>query len=652
MKDWLVSIYKKGFLSSFVIIFLDIAAILVCSLISVFICDYLLEDINSRFGAILLIFTCTTLVTTILLSGILKTHRQLIRYSSVVLNRSVLALLAINPILVILFSSLLIFLFIGRMDHRWILLFWLLFSTLSFIAFVFIRYIIKYETIRLKNSVKGKEVKRELALIYGVRYTSLAVKRALEENSQYLVVGFITRKKKAARHTVDGMNIYNIAEKNDFLYLVNKLNIKAIIFSKEEDFLAEAGTLVATCKDIGVDTLLFNLGKSDVTSIAKSNVQNIKIGDILMRKEIEIEDTEVRAICRQKTILVTGAAGSIGSELARQIATFEIKQLVLFDNAETPMHNLRLALEENFPDLTFFPIIGDVRNIDRVRYVFERFRPQLVFHAAAYKHVPLMEENPCESVQVNVLGTKNVADCCIAYDVEKMVMVSTDKAVNPTNVMGACKRAAEIYVQSLGKQISEKKVDYKTIFVTTRFGNVIGSQGSVIHLFEKQIAKGGPVTVTHPEITRFFMSIPEACRLVLRAASLAKEARIYVFDMGDPVKIDDFARRMISLSGFVPDVGIKIVYTGLRPGEKLYEEVLADKENTIPTSIPKIKIAQIRPADYEQVIDYYDKLRTATEKVEIEKVKALLKEFIPEYAEAVRKKELDEKKETEATVTP
>jgi FlaA1/EpsC-like NDP-sugar epimerase len=329
--------------------------------------------------------------------------------------------------------------------------------------------------------------------------------------------------------------------------------------------------------------------------------------------------------------MVTGAAGSIGSELCRQIATFGVKQLVLYDNAETPMHNLRLELEENFKDLQFVPIIGDVRLKKRLDYAFRKYRPQVVFHAAAYKHVPLMEDNPCEAVLVNVAGSRNVADKCIEYEVEKMVMVSTDKAVNPTNIMGCTKRLAEIYVQSLGLAMEQGKVAGKTRFVTTRFGNVLGSNGSVIPRFREQIAKGGPVTVTHPDITRFFMTIPEACRLVMEAATMSTGNQIFVFDMGESVKIDDLARRMIYLAGFTPNEDIKIEYSGLRPGEKLYEEVLSDHENTLPTNHSRIRIAKVREYDYADALAGADELERLSREVEIPTMVRLMKQIVPEF---------------------
>ena len=288
------------------------------------------------------------------------------------------------------------------------------------------------------------------------------------------------------------------------------------------------------------------------------NIREVEVEDLLNRPEISIDMSEVKAMLKDKVILVTGAAGSIGSEICRQLIKVGVSKIVLFDNAETPMHNLRLELEEKYPYVSLHPIIGDVRSEQRIKMVFDRYHPQIVFHAAAYKHVPLMEENPCEAVMVNVFGTQNIANACLKYGVEKMVMISTDKAVNPTNLMGASKRMAEIYVQTLGKAVARGQKEGKTKFITTRFGNVLGSNGSVLPRFREQIAKGGPVTVTHPDIIRFFMSIPEACRLVLEAGSLGNDNEIFVFDMGQPVKIADMAKRMIALSGLREGEDIQI----------------------------------------------------------------------------------------------
>ena len=377
--------------------------------------------------------------------------------------------------------------------------------------------------------------------------------------------------------------------------------------------------------------MLFLPDTGEVGGSLSGFVREVKIEDLLGRDEIQISMDELRTAYAGRTVMVTGAAGSIGSELSRLLATLGVGKLILFDNAETPMHNLRLEFDDNFPNLRFVPIIGDVRSKARLDFAFRTHRPSVVFHAAAYKHVPLMEENPCEAVLVNMIGSRNVADKCIEYGAERMVMISTDKAVNPTNIMGCSKRLAEIYVQSLGLAIERGEVEGVTHFVTTRFGNVLGSNGSVIPRFREQIAKGGPVTVTHPDITRFFMTIPEACRLVMQATVMDTANRICVFDMGEPVKIDMLARRMIQLSGLVVDRDIKIQYTGLRPGEKLYEEVLSDIENTEPTEHGRIRLARVRSYDYKDALAAAEKLEELSRNVEIPEMVKLMKQVVPEF---------------------
>ena len=360
-------------------------------------------------------------------------------------------------------------------------------------------------------------------------------------------------------------------------------------------------------------------------------IRPIKIEDLLGRAEININLRQVAEEFRGKVVLVTGAAGSIGSELCRQLVQMGIQKLIMFDSAETPLHNVRLEFEKKYPNIDFVPVIGDVRVKERVRMVFDLYHPQIVFHAAAYKHVPLMEENPCEAVLVNVTGSRQVADMAVEYGAEKMIMVSTDKAVNPTNVMGCSKRLAEIYVQSLGCAIREGKVKGHTKFITTRFGNVLGSNGSVIPRFREQIENGGPVTVTHPDIIRFFMTIPEACRLVMEAATMGEGNEIFVFEMGKAVKIVDLATRMIELAGYRPGEDIKIEFTGLRPGEKLYEEVLSDKENTIPTENKKIMIAKVRRYEYADILDTYAEFEKLSRAVKIMDTVRLMKKVVPEF---------------------
>ena len=489
--------------------------------------------------------------------------------------------------------------------------------------------IVVYDLIKLKQT-RRDNCRR--VLVYGTGDKSVSLVPRLQNSPHYRVAGFLTYGKRLRNHTVADCPVYYFEDAGSVEYLRDRFDIDAVLFATNDDAQEEQERLINYCAEKGVKVLISPpIDEVIDGKIMKQSIREIKIEDLLGRPEIRISMEEIIANFRGKTILVTGAAGSIGSELCRQLATFGIRELILYDNGETPMHNLRLELEERYPELKFIPVIGDVRIPARLDFAFRTYRPQVVFHAAAYKHVPLMEENPCEAVLVNVAGSRNVADKCIEYDVEKMVMISTDKAVNPTNVMGCTKRLAEIYVQSLGLSIEQGTMKGKTKFVTTRFGNVLGSNGSVIPRFREQIAKGGPVTVTHPEITRFFMTIPEACRLVMEAATMSTGNQIFVFDMGESVKIAHLARRMIELAGFEPDKDIKIEYTGLRPGEKLYEEVLSNKENTEPTLHDRIRIAKVREYDYREACEVAEELEALSRKVEIPNMVRLMKRTVPEF---------------------
>ena len=453
----------------------------------------------------------------------------------------------------------------------------------------------------------------------------------LNRMSGCILAGYLSYGKNRTLR-INGSDLYAFSNQEDLCFLVNKKNIKAVLFMNRSDVEKEQDRLIRYCERLKLRMLMLPaLNQLENGRIPMDNLREVRIEDLLGRSEIEINLEKIRSSLKNKVILVTGAAGSIGSELCRQLCSFEVGHLILFDAGETPMHNIRLELEDKFPQIRIEPIVGDIRNEIRLRQVFDKYHPEVVFHAAAYKHVPLMEENPCEAVYTNVHGTRLLADKAVEYGVEKFIMISTDKAVNPTNVMGASKRLAEIYVQSLGKAIKEENIQGKTQFITTRFGNVLGSNGSVIPRFREQIAHGGPVTVTHPDIIRFFMTIPEACRLVLEASVMGHTNEIFVFDMGKPMKIADMARRMIELSGLEPDKDIKIVYTGLRPGEKLYEEVLASKESTLPTLHNKIFRARVRDYDYQSVVDSYQSLIEEARKGNEMKTVQLMKQIVPEF---------------------
>ena len=502
------------------------------------------------------------------------------------------------------------------------------FLTFFLLLSVRIVMILVYEAYTAKARERAEQ---QRILVYDTSDKSLATLVRLRHSAHYKIVGFLQRGSSAESLVIDRVPVYSFETDAQLDKIVSRSDADAVLFSKDIDAQKEEDTLIKYCSEHKIKTLI--VPNLDEVAEGESffRPREVKVEDLLGRKEIKISMKEIVENFRGKVVLVTGAAGSIGSELCRQLAEFGVKRLILFDNAETPMHNLRLELEDRHKDLDFVPVIGDVRQDLRLDYVFRTWHPQVVFHAAAYKHVPLMEENPCEAVQVNVHGSRNVADKCVEYDVEKMVMVSTDKAVNPTNIMGCTKRLAEIYVQSLGLAIERGEKAGKTKFVTTRFGNVLGSNGSVIPRFREQIAKGGPVTVTHPEITRFFMTIPEACRLVMEAATMSTGNQIFVFDMGESVKIDTLARRIITLAGFRPDEDIKIEYTGLRPGEKLYEEVLATSENTLPAFHERIRIAVVRDYAHADALRTVAELERLSRAVLIPEMVRLMKRTVPEY---------------------
>lgn len=502
-----------------------------------------------------------------------------------------------------------------------------LFLTFSILTISRALLIVSYTIII--NSISSSQGK--LLIYRGKNLTSLLFDSSLCDKQMFQMEGFLRFGERRSLR-IGKYKVFSIKNQIEFNRLVNQKNIRAILFTDYAIVKEESERLVRYCEKKKVRMLMLpSIDELKKGKINLCNLPEVRIEDLLGREEICINMDEIAASLKGKVVLVTGAAGSIGSELCRQLCTFGLKQLILFDSAETPMHNIRLELEEKFPGLECIPIMGDIRMVDRVESVFKRFCPQYVFHAAAYKHVPLMEENPCEAVHTNVHGTRNVADMAVKYDVEKFIMISTDKAVNPTNVMGASKRLAEIYVQSLSIAISKGLHPGKTRFITTRFGNVLGSNGSVIPRFREQLVKGGPLTVTHPDIIRYFMTIPEACRLVLEAAFMGKGNEIFVFDMGTPVKIADLARRMIELAGLTPGEDIEIKYTGLRPGEKLYEELLATKENTLPTNNAKIYCAQVREYDYNDISLVINPLITLAIKVEKLETVRYMKEIVPEF---------------------
>lgn len=482
------------------------------------------------------------------------------------------------------------------------------------------RVMIKLLYFELKNPSREKQS----VIIFGAGESGIITKRTLDRDAgtKYKVLAFIDDAPGKAGKKLEGITIHPFEKLED---LLKNNSVAHVIISVQDLNPKRKQDIVDLCLNYNTKVLNVPPVKTWINGeLSFKQIKKVKIEDLLERDPIRLDEEDIRKQISGNVILVTGAAGSIGSEIVRQVIRFNPKKLILLDQAESPMYDMEMELNDKFRFQSFEIVIGDIRKMDRMENLFRTFRPQLVYHAAAYKHVPMMENNPSEAVLTNVLGTKVIADLSVKYGVEKFVMVSTDKAVNPTNVMGASKRIAEIYTQSLNTTSS-------TRFITTRFGNVLGSNGSVIPRFRQQIEKGGPVTITHPDITRYFMTIPEACQLVLEAGAMGKGGEVFIFDMGQSVKIVDLAKKMIKLSGLTLGKDIQIVYTGLRPGEKLYEELLNNQENTLPTHHSQIMIARVQEYDIETVSKHISELIGMFDKQENMTIVRKMKEIVPEF---------------------
>lgn len=552
---------------------------------------------------------------------IFRTYSNVLRFSSFVDIMRIFASLTAAYALLMLFGLLSESLFDKRIVSIGILF---MSYVISFAVMSCSRILVKtiFDTLNFDRSHCAH------VFIYGVKEAGVNIAKTLGANLRhhYLLRGFIADEPELVNKVIMGVRVF--ANDDTLIEHLNSRDIHTVIVSPAKMDDLKNSDMADRLLSHNIKLLTAPpLSEWNGRTLKDTQLKEIQIEDLLQRAPIEIDIHKVASHLEGKRVLITGAAGSIGSEIMRQVASFNPYQLILVDQAETPLHDIRLELQDRWRDIDAETIIADISNATRMEEIFKEFKPQYIFHAAAYKHVPMMEDNVSESIQVNVYGTRTLADLAVKYGVEKFVMISTDKAVNPTNVMGCSKRICEIYVQSLAKKLQKEGIR-ATQFITTRFGNVLGSNGSVIPRFRNQIQKGGPVTVTHPEIIRYFMTIPEACRLVLEAGSMGNGGEIYIFDMGKPVKIVDLARRMINLSG---RTDVKIEFTGLRHGEKLYEELLNVKELTKPTYHEKIMIATVREYDYDEVKQCIQHLIDISYTYDQMRIVSAMKELVPEF---------------------
>lgn len=626
--------YRIRILPRWLIFVLD----LVCVQLCIFFSFVLRFNFNLKEVALydLSIILTISLAINAVLFYLLKSYAGIIRYTNI---EDTFRLLVVNSIASVFYFSIN---FIVNKSSDDIFLFPVSVVVINFFITNFVlityrllvRYVFKFYQLHQVDKVDRKKIK---AIVYDMGQYGLQTKKVINDfpNNDIHVAAFMDDALSKSGKLMEGIQIYSSDEAS-----FNKLqqeSFEVLIIANRDISKEKLNYLVDTClkHNIKVQQVppvqQWLNGKPDAVKL-----EDVKIEDLLEREVIKIDNDKLHFELKGKKILVTGAAGSIGSELVRQLLKYKPSVIIVCDQAETPMHDLILELKDVSKHTNIKPYIGDICDRVRMEHLFEIYNPEVVFHAAAYKHVPLMEDNPSMAVLNNVLGTKNLAELSVQYGVEKFVMVSTDKAVNPTNIMGASKRVAEIFTQSFYKHLLKDKQDKApeqpvTKFVTTRFGNVLGSNGSVIPIFKEQLRKGGPITVTHPDITRYFMTIPEACQLVIEAGVMGQGNEIFVFDMGEPVKIIDLAKKIIKLAGKVPDVDIKIVYTGLRPGEKLYEELLNNKENVMPTYHDKILIARVLEYDFDVVQQKIDRLISSAKQHYTLETVGLIKDLVPEY---------------------
>jgi FlaA1/EpsC-like NDP-sugar epimerase len=620
LKSFPVILRKLKILPRWVIILIDCSFILFSTFIG-----YLLrfnfsadELIAYHFELGITIYTVCGFLS-IIATG---SYRGIIRYTGLQDGVRIFFMLLLNVVLVVAINAVTFF-----TGGNFIIPFSVVFiSLLSSFLFLFnYRLLVKYIFTYYRNAI----IKKSRVLIFGAGQTGIITRHVIDSTPRMQIVGFMEDNSNKIGKVVDGTKIYD-ARKDNLDHYFDDLNIDELVITVRDISLERKNEIVDAClrNQVKVRTIP-PVEKWVGGELSINQIREINIEELLGREAIQLNNPSVINDIKGKRICITGAAGSIGSELVRQVASYSPERIILIDQAESPLYEIEREIK-GASNIRIIPYIADITNVQRISSIFEENRPEIIYHAAAYKHVPLMEGNPSEAIHCNILGTKNLADLAIKHKVRKFVMISTDKAVNPTNVMGCSKRIAEVYVQALNKKLHDEG-NYTTAFVTTRFGNVLGSNGSVIPLFKSQISMGGPVTVTHPEVTRFFMTIPEACQLVLEAGTMGKGGEIFIFDMGKPIKIVDLARKMILLSGMQPGKDIEIVFSGLREGEKLYEELLNQTEDTIPTHHHKILIGKVEAYSYEDINKYIELFFDLVNDRNELKMVALMKELIPEF---------------------
>lgn len=627
---------KIKILPRWTIIVIDIVILLFSTLLAYllrFNFDYYrLDSLDVNSGILVFVFLCfvTSLVT--------RSYAGIVRYTGMQDG---------GRILLTIFSASILTFFVSFLKYKFSGTY-LIPNSVIIIAFLnAILFLISYRLFvkQLFSLFWMREKKAEEILIFGTNKYAQMARQIIEENSvnNYKVIGYLDDEKQHVGKVINGVNVFDASK--DLIAILRTNSVKELIISEKNISIDRKNELVDACleKNIKVRTVppVEHWVKGE---LSVNQIKQINIEELLERDSIVLDNYNITQELKGRKVMITGAAGSIGSEIVRQALYYNPAYIILVDQAESDLFAIENEIKLKKGIIKVYPIIADVTNRAGMERIFKQYAPQIIFHAAAYKHVPMMEKNPAQAVHCNIQGTKNIADLSTKYNAEKFVMISTDKAVNPSNVMGASKRIAEMYVQALNNYLVDKNPD-GTKFITTRFGNVLGSNGSVIPVFKRQIDRGGPITVTHPEITRFFMTIPEACKLVLEAGSMGKGGEIFVFDMGKSIKIVDLAKKMIRLSGLVFGKDIEIKYTGLRSGEKLYEELLSSKENTLPTYHHKILIAKTREESYESVKKDVELLINAVEDYDELKLVGMMKYICPEFKSRSSKFEVLDKKE-------